>query len=807
MAPRPRSLPVLPLLAAVAVVAGTLLCAGRAAREPITLVMRSGRPVPVAAGSFFFRPPGTTVITEPRGGSFRFPPDDTYRLFSADSAEIPATFAVNYTLGDPGPLVDYWGGGATGRLPAPGSNFAADVLVAAFRAAARPAAAGLDAGTVYQTEGRALVEALTRELELPRGVEVEITLHSLAMSAGAQRALLTDRAERRGRPVLFIGVDALDWILLEPLMAEGRVPNLTRLVRGGVRGDLRTLSPMLSPLIWTSIATGVGPERHGILDFFVKDPETGRPVPATSSARRVPAFWNIATNYGRSVNVVGWLATWPAESIRGVMVTDRFGFLAYAAGAVRDENAEDVVAPAAALARVRAQSFTPDRLGFEKASRFLDVSRGEFAAARTGGFRRGNLVNNFVLTYATGETYRRIGVELLRDPADVTAVYFEFIDAVGHLFMPYAPPRRSGVTVADFDRYRDAVKIGYVEMDRWIGSLLDAAGDSTIVIVASDHGFLSGSARPAGSAAMEGGQAARWHRDPGVLILSGPGVRRGERLAQASVLDMAPTLLHLAGLPVSAEMTGRVLTAALTPAELASRPVQTIDRYRLPAEIWSPPAAARDTTGAPADAARRDDAPVAPATDAAAGASTHVNLGLVLEKKGDLPGAEREYRAALRIDADDPNARNNLAGILQRTGRIPEAVAIYEALLSAKPDYTPAWINLGICRLTRDDAAGALDAFDRALAREPGNVRALVNRGHACLRLRRPEPARASFRRALELSPSEANAHFGLGLLAAESGDLAAARTAFEETLRLDPGHRTARENLEKLKVLTPGKE
>ena len=600
MKPTRRSTPTRPLLFAlalvVAAVAAFLGFTGTAPNGQLTVIVSGGHAHPVSAGGRYFRPPGTVVVSQARTGAFAFPSDDTYRLFSRDGAEIPATFDIHYTLSDPAPLVDFVEQSGNGARPTDGA-FVDTVIGAALRHSARPATAELDAGSIYQTQGRALVEALTRSLTLPRGVEVEIALHSLAMSATAQRTLVAKSADGRGRRVLFIGIDALDWTLLEPLMAEGRLPTITRLVRGGVRADLHTLTPMLSPLIWTSMATGVGPERHGILDFFVKDPQTGNLVPATSAARRVPAFWNIATNYGRRVNVVGWLATWPAETINGTLVSDRFGFLAYAAGQVRDEQAEDVVSPASYMAEARRLAFRPDELSFEKVTRFLDISRAELAGARTGGYRRGNLINNFVLTYATAETYRRIGVDLLSRPADLTAVYFEFIDAMGHLFMPYAPPRRPGVSVADFDRYRDAVKIGYVEMDRIVGSLVAAAGDSTLVLIASDHGFLSGDRRPTGSAAMDAGQAARWHRDPGVLVMNGPGVRSGARLEHASVMDIAPTLLHLAGLPVSQEMEGKVLVDALTPADLARHPVRQIDRYRLAPECWSPPTGPATTPG------------------------------------------------------------------------------------------------------------------------------------------------------------------------------------------------------------------
>src|SRR5262249_56686676 len=74
--------------------------------------------------------------------------------------------------------------------------------------------------------------------------------------------------------------------------------------------------------------TGVSPIEHGILDFAQFDPTTGAKEPITSSARRVPAIWNMASSQGRRVGVIGLWATYPAEQVNGTIVSDRlFTFL------------------------------------------------------------------------------------------------------------------------------------------------------------------------------------------------------------------------------------------------------------------------------------------------------------------------------------------------------------------------------------------------------------------------------------------------------------------------------------------------
>lgn len=109
------------------------------------------------------------------------------------------------------------------------------------------------------------------------------------------------------RRLVVLGIDGARWEVLEPLLRSGRLPHLASLVARGRRGVLRNpaVDRDLSPTAWTSLFTGLPPERHGIDRW-------ARPA----SARRVKALWNILDDRGLRTWVVNVPGTFPAEALR-----------------------------------------------------------------------------------------------------------------------------------------------------------------------------------------------------------------------------------------------------------------------------------------------------------------------------------------------------------------------------------------------------------------------------------------------------------------------------------------------------------
>ena len=130
-------------------------------------------------------------------------------------------------------------------------------------------------------------------------------------------------ADQVRHPVVVVGVDGAEWRLINRLWAEGRLPHLRSIADRGVATPIETFHNE-SPVIWTSIATGVYPDVHGITGFRVRTEHGDRPV--TSTVRRVPAIWNMVSAAGLRVAVLGWWATWPASHPNGRLVSDKFYF-------------------------------------------------------------------------------------------------------------------------------------------------------------------------------------------------------------------------------------------------------------------------------------------------------------------------------------------------------------------------------------------------------------------------------------------------------------------------------------------------
>lgn len=491
---------------------------------------------------------------------------------------------------------------------------------------------------------------------------------------------------RLAKRLLIIGWDAADWVILEQLFALGRMPNLQKLIASGIRADLKTLEPKLSPILWTSVATGKTCDKHGILNFVEPKPDGDGLRVIQSTTRKTKALWNILSQTGHKVNVVGWYASHPAEPIQGHVVSNHLK-----EGEPKSVNEPwpllpGVVHPASfaetvASSRQRVRAF-PRPLLEEILPKVNEIGKGD---------DHGDKLQD-VLAYAMSvEGATRAAMQA--GQWDATMVFFDLIDTAGHHFMEFRPPRMLHVTERQIRLYGEVMDRVYEWHDAALGRLLEQAGDDTTVILLSDHGFHSGVNRPN----MHGLTPERreeleatWHRPFGVLVASGPGIVPGSTPGPCSLLDIAPTALALLGQPIGEDMDGRVLQEILAPSLVV---------HRIPS--WD--AVEGDAGLHPADL-RQD--PI----ESAAAIQQLVDLGYLASLPDD---------AKARIDMVNRASRFNLAVSRMSVHQYDEAIPLFAALHAESPVSTRYALCLLQCQNANGDYADAITTARSLLAASP----------------------------------------------------------------------------------------
>jgi hypothetical protein len=638
------------------------------------------------------------------------------------------------------------------------------------------------------------------------GCSRQSTPPSPATSSAADTIPEIAKAAHSAPPVIFIGLDGADWQLLDAYMADGVMPNLKRLVSEGTAGTVETLHPPLSPLVWTTMMTGVDPLKHRILDFVRFNPSSSQKEPITSDERQVPAIWNMASAAGRRVAVFGLWATYPAEHVNGLMVSDRlFTFLfneSVAPEGVVFPQAEE----ATARATVQKAEQAVDRTALQKFFPWLTEEDYRKALSAENPFA--DPVSALRRILVETRVYDDLARDWLsRQPSDLAIVYFQGTDSIGHTFAPFAPPKQPSIDARDYERYGRAPKDYFALVDGMLGAYRQIAERrGAVLMIASDHGFAWFDDRPIQLSSNAQATAAKWHHKQGVYVLWGPGIAAKGRdsAATGSVAQICATLLALSGLPPLKGTDTRPLPGAPEPV---SQPVDYAAYYH-PAPAAAP---GRGTRAVDEETISRLRA-----------------LGYI--------GAAESSTANRRLQTSrTAGSYNNEALLLKAQGRKKEAIAAFENALIVDPNLASALWNLS--DLLYEDATD-LDRSDLLLiqafrANLPEGTKYLIGRAisyqrasqinrsvkllEAALRARPEEPevwlflgryrvetgecakAIADFEKATRLAPRNASAFASMGLARLCAGDTASARRDLQRSLEIDPAQPTVREYLRKL--------
>ena len=410
-----------------------------------------------------------------------------------------------------------------------------------------------------------------------------------AGGAPAPRTAGPDRASAFPAPaadarVTMVLIDGASLDFVSPAVAAGRLPNFGRLLDAGSVMHLATLRPTQPGPAWTAVATGKHPSRSGVRSASTYHVEPAGPsldllpdyclahglvylgfleeTPHTSASVRARTLWDILTASGIASGVVRWPLTYPAQPMKGVLVSDQ---LHRTANPAVHGSEPPVTHPAAFAASLEAR---------------LDAFPiGPVAMAGLPDDVPYPGVGSLAIDRFYADVFE--GVRRMPD-LQFTAMRYQGLDTMGHYFLRQATPRDFGDVSEDERRQFGRVLEQYYRfIDDELGKALDRMGSNELLIVVSAFGMEPVSMpkrvleRVLGNPDLSGTH----ERAPdGFLMALGPAVRRG-RLPRAAVVDVAPTVLYFFGLPIGRDMDGYARTDIFSQAFTEERPLTFIPSH------------------------------------------------------------------------------------------------------------------------------------------------------------------------------------------------------------------------------------
>jgi len=310
-----------------------------------------------------------------------------------------------------------------------------------------------------------------------------ILLAAAAVVAGLYALRAPARSWKVAPKLVVLCIDGGTWDIIDPLIEAGRLPNLARLTRDGVASDLMSTDPAFSMIVWTTIGTGVGPEKHGIQSFY-----------DTMDNLRAKRFWEVFEERGHSIGLFRWWVTWPPRECNGFVIPD-----------ILARDASSFPNQYAFINQLRADMKSgrplslPER--FAIAWRFLrsglrfetcaEIGVEILGAVRSGRWPERHVAARRAEIRLNADVYNH----LLREfRPEFTCFYDNGADQMCHFYWQYYEPQKfRDLDPSDVARYREVIPDYYALHDEIIGNLLEHIDPTASVVVLSDHGFTADS--------------------------------------------------------------------------------------------------------------------------------------------------------------------------------------------------------------------------------------------------------------------------------------------------------------------------
>lgn len=264
-----------------------------------------------------------------------------------------------------------------------------------------------------------------------------------------------------GKRVWALGLDGATLDLISPWAEEGHLPVLKGLMRTGVVGELQSTYPPLTGPAWSSFMTGKSPARHGVLEFFRREPGTYHQVLNGYQDLDGQPLWRLLSQAGKRVGVMGVPMTYPPEPVNGFMIS----------GLLTPAGRRDFTHPLSLLDE-------------------LEAHLGTYRLRHDEKYRRRDPEPFIREQYEILENNTQAALYLMgREPWDFFMVHLLGTDRIQHEFWHLLQPAHPQHDPAERRRLGNVVLDFLKKVDESIGRLLDAVGDDAVILVMSDHGF------------------------------------------------------------------------------------------------------------------------------------------------------------------------------------------------------------------------------------------------------------------------------------------------------------------------------
>ncbi len=384
------------------------------------------------------------------------------------------------------------------------------------------------------------------------------------------------------RPLLFVvGLEGATLDAILPLEEQGRLPFFSKILREGSHARLKSLRPTRRSALWTTLATGKYPYRHGVVGRrtfgapFLPDQLSLKLLPlgigfehwgtwdqgslTGSDSLRVRPLWEILSRLGVPTALVGWPVTAPPPPEAQVVLTDRF---------FETRGGARFAHPVELAERARLFRTQPEEMDPAVISRF------------------GPDQSATVLSSLDQDLWRRdISLFLLGQDPQIEALFVVLpglADISSRFFGGYSAVQFGGVQDQESERAAQQLSAYYMHLDDLLSQLWNQGSEPRLMVIVSTNGAEGPRGWREARRLMLREPSVRGYLDhgsDGILMFLGEGIQPAAMFRPAELVDMVPTLLYGLGFPIARDLDGAVLTPAFETGFLARQPLTFLPSY------------------------------------------------------------------------------------------------------------------------------------------------------------------------------------------------------------------------------------